>query len=276
LQKNCSKFGCCIDFLHQTCYRGRKPVLIAKSFLQGMLPKGIGRAPVILYNHLTTDQIQQIVQSLTLFSFLEPNEIKDFSKEHLHIAGYDTGEFLIQEGGSDRSLFVLLHGFASVVKEGAGIPMAQMEPGDFFGEVAFLTGRKRITNVIVHPPSMTATRPTKLQLKRNILDAIFKKQKKTAILMRLDAGILPTLEIPLRIRLKDAVIDQLSLRVEDMVAKVESMLGEAPELEVDSELEALIQQGSGSSTDLEAGRDAIIKHLVDFIDRLNQQLTEAF
>lgn len=238
--------------------------------------RGIRSALVITYSHLTTDQIQEIVRSFTLFSFLEVSEIKDFSKEHLHILGYDTGEFLIQEGGADRALFVLLHGFASVVKEGAGIPMAKLEPGEFFGEVAFLTGRKRITNVIVHPPSMTATRPPKLQLAKGILEAIFKKQKKTAVVLRLDAEILPTLSTSLRIRLKDTIIEQLSLRVDEMVRKVESMVGESPELEVDAELDTLIHQGGGNPEDLEAARDAIIKHLVEFIDRLNQQLTEAF
>jgi len=231
---------------------------------------------VITYNHLTVDQIQRIIQSLTLFSFLDVSEIGDFSKQHLHILGYDTGEFLIQEGGSDRALFILLHGFASVVKEGAGIPMAQLEPGDFFGEVAFLTGRTRITNVIVHPPRMTTVSQSKFQLDQALLGEIFKKQKKTAVVLRLDSNILPTLDPSLRIRLKDRVIDQLSIRVEEMVAKVESMIGESPELEVDSELELLIRPSGASPVDLEAARDAIIKHLVEFIDRLNQQLTEAF
>ncbi|MBF0109981.1 MAG: cyclic nucleotide-binding domain-containing protein [Magnetococcales bacterium] len=232
---------------------------------------------MIIYNHLTTDQMRRIIQSLKLFSFLAADEVDRSSREHLHILGYDTGEFLIQEGASDRALFLLLHGFASVVKEGAGIPMAQLEPGDFFGEVAFLTGRTRITNVIVHPPSMTAPpKNRKFVLDEMLLGEIFKKKKKTAVVLRLDGDILSTMEWPLRIRLKDTMIEQLSLRVEGMVAKVERMLGESPELEVDSELEALIQSGKGNPDELEAGRDAIIKHLVEFIDRLNQQLTETF
>ncbi|MBF0418851.1 MAG: cyclic nucleotide-binding domain-containing protein [Magnetococcales bacterium] len=231
---------------------------------------------MILYNHLTAVQIQEIVRTLGLFSFLEEDEVKGFVGDNLAILGYDTGEFLIQEGGVDRALFVLLHGFASVVKEGAGVPMMQLEPGDFFGEVAFLTGRKRITNVIVHPPSTTTPGQSQFRLSRDLLKIIFSKQKKTTVVLRLSSDILPTLSPSLRIRFKEMVIDRLSLRVEDMVAKVEALLGESPEMEVDAEWEALMLKGGDSLAAIEAARDAIIKHLVEFIDRLNQQLTEAF
>lgn len=231
---------------------------------------------MILFNHLTADQIQEIIQTLGLFSFLEAGEVSGFGGEHLTILGFDTGEFLIQEGGEDRALFVLLHGFASVVKEGAGVPMVQLEPGDFFGEIAFLTGRKRITNVIVHPPSTTTPGQSQFRLSKEILAAIFSKQRKTAVVLRLDSGLLPTLSPSLRIRFKEMVIDRLSMRVDEMVAKVEALLGESPEMEVDAEWEALIQQGDDSPAGMEAVRDVVIKHLVEFIDRLNQQLTEAF
>ncbi|MBF0421863.1 MAG: cyclic nucleotide-binding domain-containing protein [Magnetococcales bacterium] len=231
---------------------------------------------MVTFNHLSTDQVQGIIHALELFSFLEEGEAEEIAGDFLNILGFDTGEFLIQEGGADRSLFVLLHGYASVVKEGAGIPMAQLEPGDFFGEVAFLTGRKRITNVIVHPPSMTSPPRSRFYLDETIRTTILSKQKKTAIVLRLSHEILPTLGPSLRIRFKNMMIDRLSLRVEQMSVKVEALMGESPELEIDPELEALIQQGGDSLTAIEKGCDAIVEHLIEFIERLNQQLSEAF
>lgn len=231
---------------------------------------------MITYDHLGLEHLQEILRSLDFFEFLDVDKIAEISPEHIQILGYDAGESLIQEGNSDQVLFILLHGFAKVVKEGAGIPMANMEPGDFFGEVAFLTGRKRLTNVVVQALSMAPTHPDRLQLSENLLKAIFKKQKKTAVVLRIDGKILQLFDSSQRILFKNKVIGQLSARIMEMVNKVKSMQGISMELSIAGELEKVAQRHVGLSMDSEPGRDVIIEHFAEQIDQLNKKLTEVY
>lgn len=231
---------------------------------------------MITYDHLGLDHLGEILRSLVLFESLNAADLAGLPQEYIQVLGYDAGESLIQEGGSDRVLFVLLHGFASVVKEGAGIPMANMKPGDFFGEVGFLTGRKRLTNVVVQPPSLAPIRPQRPQLGDHILQAISKKQKKVAVVLRLDGKILQYLSPSQRLMLKNKVIDQLMARIAEMVDKVRAMQGTFMELDMAKELEKVAQRHVGLPIDSEPGRDVIINYIAEWIDRLNRQLTEVY
>jgi len=231
---------------------------------------------VITYDHLDLDHLGEILRSLVLFESLNTVDLAGLPQEYIQVLGYDAGESLIQEGGSDRVLFVLLHGFASVVKEGAGISMANMEPGDFFGEVGFLTGRKRLTNVVVQPPSLAPIRSERPQLGGHILEAILKKQKKVAVVLRVDGKILQYLSPSQRLMLKNKVIDQLMARIAEMVDKVRAMQGTFMELDMAKELEKVAQRHVGLPIDSEPGRDVIINYLAEWIDRLNRQLTEVY
>ncbi|MBF0294313.1 MAG: cyclic nucleotide-binding domain-containing protein [Magnetococcales bacterium] len=73
--------------------------------------------------------------------------------EHVYHNGFfkvvQPGEFIIREGGVDRTLFVLVSGEVKVTKqndpEGR---LATLHPGDIFGEIAFVARQVRTTNVI--------------------------------------------------------------------------------------------------------------------------------
>jgi CPA2 family monovalent cation:H+ antiporter-2 len=57
----------------------------------------------------------------------------------------EAGSHLIGEGSHGYSFFVLLEGTADVTSSGATI--AQLAPGDFFGEIAIVAGGRRTASV---------------------------------------------------------------------------------------------------------------------------------
>lgn len=58
----------------------------------------------------------------------------------------EAGSHLIGEGSRGYSFFVLLEGTADVSARGATI--AQLRPGDFFGEIAIIAGGRRTASVV--------------------------------------------------------------------------------------------------------------------------------
>ena len=60
------------------------------------------------------------------------------------------GREVIREGGSGRELFVLLEGQAKVSRKGRRV--STMHAGDFFGEIALVTGVPRTTTVVAETP----------------------------------------------------------------------------------------------------------------------------
>lgn len=77
----------------------------------------------------------------------------DLPKAHLRkIAGasgrqqFTDGQTLVKEGVSGSGFFVILEGRAQVVRNGK--VMKRLGPGDFFGEMAILTGAPRSASVI--------------------------------------------------------------------------------------------------------------------------------
>jgi CRP/FNR family cyclic AMP-dependent transcriptional regulator len=56
------------------------------------------------------------------------------------------GKVLARENADGREFVVIARGFASVERDGTRI--ATLEPGDFLGEIALLTGRPRNASVV--------------------------------------------------------------------------------------------------------------------------------
>ncbi len=84
-----------------------------------------------------------------IFSFLSEEEKEGLAGRSVH-RRYKDGEAVVEEGDSGDSMYVIKSGKANVVSTIVGEPLllASLLKGDFFGEVAFLTGRPRTASVI--------------------------------------------------------------------------------------------------------------------------------
>ena len=80
---------------------------------------------------------------------------KDLSKRHLHKLGrvakvvrFSPGRLIVKEGSPGTAFFVIADGKAKVVSEMGNRVLAELGPGDFFGELALLDGGPRTASVI--------------------------------------------------------------------------------------------------------------------------------
>lgn len=213
-----------------------------------------------------------IFQQVDFFDPFSEEERRALAGQHTHVVAYEVGEYLIQEGSlEERNLFLLLSGGASVVKKGASIPLAAMTPGDFFGEVSFLTSRPRTSNVIVHPPGATV-RETPTIPNLFSLGLPEDLRRATATVLRFDPELMPCLNPMLRIKIKDQIIQHLTCRVDRMHAQVVEVTGQDPMLSVDEELEEQLREGHNQLIERERTKDRLIEQLAAFLDELNQCL----
>jgi cAMP-dependent protein kinase regulator len=86
---------------------------------------------------------------IPLFSDLTQEEFNDFTKRMVFHT-VPEGQVIVKEGDVGASVFVVTRGTVQVVTtmEGKAVELAVLQPSDFFGEIAFLTGKPRTATVI--------------------------------------------------------------------------------------------------------------------------------
>jgi hypothetical protein len=95
------------------------------------------------------DGAQQPTSSvIPLFSDLTQEEFNDFTKRMI-LHTLPPGKSIIQEGDTGSSVFILTRGSVKVVATvmGKRVELATLRASDFFGEIAFLTGKPRNATV---------------------------------------------------------------------------------------------------------------------------------
>jgi len=92
------------------------------------------------------------VQSIPLFAGLSKDDQKVVA-QYADEVDVPAGAKLAQEGRLAYEFFAIQDGTAQVTREGA--PIAELGPGDFFGEIGLLGGERRVATV-------TATSPMRL------------------------------------------------------------------------------------------------------------------
>ncbi len=94
---------------------------------------------------MTRNETDERLRDVPIFSELSKKELRSVSRLMTEI-GVKEGRVLTREGEPGRELMVILAGTA-VVKRG-GRKIAEFGPGDFFGELAVLSGAPRTADVI--------------------------------------------------------------------------------------------------------------------------------
>lgn len=92
-------------------------------------------------------QALEILNKVSFFDNLNDDEKEILTGFHSHFFLAPKGEQIICEGALDNSFYILLSGKVGVRKKSANRPLANLHPGDCFGEVSFLTERRRTTTV---------------------------------------------------------------------------------------------------------------------------------
>jgi CRP-like cAMP-binding protein len=92
------------------------------------------------YRVAVADELAEV----PLFASLSDDERRELAAG-FSVKTAEAGSRLIGEGAPGYSFFVLLEGVADVTSQGATI--GELRPGDFFGEIAIIAGRRRTASV---------------------------------------------------------------------------------------------------------------------------------
>lgn len=132
----------------------------------------IGRGKILIilnkvpfFKHFTSFERERVVDTQATF----------------YVANED--EYIIEQETLDTAFYILLSGGARVTLEGVQGSVAEMGPGDFFGEIAFILNCPRSSNVIAN---------------------------ETCILMKVDRKLLGALNADIREKFKDQVISKFA------------------------------------------------------------------
>jgi CRP/FNR family transcriptional regulator, cyclic AMP receptor protein len=91
-----------------------------------------------------------LLKKVSLFSNLSEAHLSNIA-EFCVERGFREGDVIIKQGDSGIGLYVICSGKVKIVKETAGgekIDIAELGPGDFFGEMTVLDNAPRSANVI--------------------------------------------------------------------------------------------------------------------------------
>ncbi|MFT5209654.1 MAG: CRP/FNR family cyclic AMP-dependent transcriptional regulator [Flavobacterium sp.] len=138
---------------------------------------------------IASKKFLEILNKVHFFDTFNSQEKDILTGFHSHFFLVKKGETLIRQGGQDQSFYILLAGKVSVRRKGLGKTLATLGPGDFFGEVSFLTERARTTSVI---------------------------SAEDCIVFEIDRATLTHLEISIREKLKDNIIKVLINRLDHL------------------------------------------------------------
>ena len=130
-----------------------------------------------------------ILDRLDFFQSFSPVEKSQLLSQDAMIKVFPKNEFLIMEADKSSNMFILLKGKVRVTKGKKYTTIAELDAGDFFGDMSFLTGRPRTTNVMA-------------------IDEVIAITFDKTILNKLDQGI--------REKIKDQLIERLVERLETM------------------------------------------------------------
>ncbi len=138
-------------------------------------------------------KILEIINKLPFFEKFGSLERQKIASCFTNILQYNVSEHIIKEDTYDSVFFILLSGSVKVMNEKSGTQLATLKPGQFFGEISFLTKEPRTSSVMA---------------------------EEIVLVMKIDALLMDNLSAEIREKIKDKVIQQLIDRMKHMNHKM--------------------------------------------------------
>jgi len=142
-----------------------------------------------IVNNIHLPKILNIVKRLSFFYDFSLGERKKIINFKSNFLVYKNNECIIKENSHSTSFYILLSGTVNVTKGEEELPITQLEPGEFFGEISFITNTQRTANVIANG---------------------------TVIVIRVNKELLKELHAEIREKIKDKIIYKLISRLDYM------------------------------------------------------------
>ena len=98
-----------------------------------------------MYNPTVSKASVETLQGVPLFAGLDKKELQVIA-ETMRERRFAGGETVIEQGAGGAGFFVVEEGTADVSVDSA--PRGSIGPGDFFGEIALLTGSDRTATIV--------------------------------------------------------------------------------------------------------------------------------
>ena len=135
---------------------------------------------------MDNEQTFELIDKLSFFAGFTQEEKQFLSTLENQIYKYQPSDFIITEGETDYSFYVLLKGVVCIVKNyPMGLTIAKLKAGAVFGEIAYVAKRKRTTSVIadgdvialkIDTKNIDALKPAiSTKLKDNLIEILVKR-----------------------------------------------------------------------------------------------------
>ena len=96
-----------------------------------------------MYNSAVAASVETL-KKVPLFADLDRKELQDLA-DSMHERRVAAGDVVVEQGAAGAGFFVVDEGMAEVTVDGD--PVGTIGPGDYFGEIALLTGSDRTATV---------------------------------------------------------------------------------------------------------------------------------
>lgn len=138
----------------------------------------------------------ELMNRIDFFRVLSVNDKQALIDNKLvQLRSYIAGEQLIEHGDNGEEFFMLMTGKLNVLTP-QGTQVAQLSPGSFFGEVAFILNEKRTASVVAESESLV---------------------------MVINHTTLKLMPVKVKDKIKDKIISGLINRVAELNGKIENL-----------------------------------------------------
>ena len=137
---------------------------------------------------LSHAHIQMVLQKIPFFRDFTPDERERLANEQDSFVIARPNEVIVMKGSMERAFYILLSGSVEVLDDAGKNSILNLSPGDFFGEITFLTETPRTSNV---------------------------RAQDICILIRIDQQLMSRLRAEMREKIKDQLIAKLVARILD-------------------------------------------------------------